>query len=49
MSDPFHNMPPTEPIRHAKRRERGPWTWPVVALVALLVVVTAGTVVAVGF
>jgi serine/threonine-protein kinase len=30
-----------------KRKERSPWTWPLISLIALLVIVTAGTVVAV--
>lgn len=32
--------------RHRKQ-ERSPWTWPLISLVALLVIVTAGTIVAV--
>lgn len=33
----------------AHRRQRSPWTWPLVALVTLLVVVMGGTVLAIWF
>ena len=35
--------------RHVKKEPRSPWTWPLIAFAGLVVVVTAGTVVAVIF
>jgi serine/threonine-protein kinase len=36
--------PPAEPVTEEKKRKRSPWTWPLIALIALLVIVLGGTI-----